>query len=47
VLLLKTWTKLYPTVNILATADTNTAVDNLLEGLVECGVPCIRIGTAL
>jgi hypothetical protein len=44
VYILRLWSEMYPEVNILATADTNTAVDNLLQGLVDVGVPCLRVG---
>jgi hypothetical protein len=44
VFILRLWAKIFPDQCVMVTADTNTAVDNLLEGLVAANVPCLRIG---
>lgn len=34
-------------VTILCAADTNVAVDNLLEGLSKAGISCLRLGRSV
>lgn len=43
-IMVKTPSKIFPFAPILACADTNAAVDNIVEGLVQRGVKVVRLG---
>jgi len=43
---LRLWAKMDLGGAILATSDTNVAVDNIAEGLVKAGVRVVRVGRA-
>ena len=42
--MVKTPSLTFPFAPILACADTNAAVDNIVEGLVESGINVVRLG---
>lgn len=42
--MVKTPSMIFPFAPILACADTNAAVDNIVEGLVQRGVKVVRLG---